>query len=82
MARALIGFGLNTWYFITADYAFGWSLEENASSAVKAAGGRVIGRSRHPLGTSNFGEFLTDLPRSQVPKSLRLRMPVATPLTQ
>jgi branched-chain amino acid transport system substrate-binding protein len=59
MARALVGFGLDTWYFITADYAFGWSLEENASSAIKAAGGRVIGRSRHPLDTSNFGEFLT-----------------------
>jgi branched-chain amino acid transport system substrate-binding protein len=59
MARALVGFGLDTWYFITADYAFGWSLEENASSAVKAAGGKVIGRSRHPLDTSNFSEFLT-----------------------
>jgi branched-chain amino acid transport system substrate-binding protein len=59
MARALVGFGLDTWYFITADYAFGWSLEENASSAVKAAGGKVIGRSRHPLDTGNFGEFLT-----------------------
>jgi branched-chain amino acid transport system substrate-binding protein len=59
IARAMVGFGLDTWYFITADYAFGWSLEQNASSAVQAAGGRVIGRSRHPLDTSNFGEFLT-----------------------
>src|SRR5215475_4977596 len=59
MARALVGFGLDTWYFITADYAFGWSLEENASFAVQAAGGRVIGRSRHPLDAGNFGEFLT-----------------------
>ncbi|MFZ1951921.1 MAG: ABC transporter substrate-binding protein [Pseudolabrys sp.] len=59
MARALVGFGLDTWYFITADYAFGWSMEENASSAVLSAGGKVIGRSRHPLDTNNFGEFLT-----------------------
>ena len=59
MARAMVGFGLDTWYFITADYEFGWSLEQNASSAVQAAGGRVIGRSRHPLNTSNFDEFLT-----------------------
>jgi len=59
IARAMVGFGLDTWYFITADYAFGWSLEQNASSAVQAVGGRVIGRSRHPLDTSNFGEFLT-----------------------
>ena len=44
MARALVGFGLDTWYFITADYAFGWSMEENASAAVKAAGGRVVGQ--------------------------------------
>jgi branched-chain amino acid transport system substrate-binding protein len=59
MARAMVGFGLDTWYFITADYVFGWSLEENASSAVQTSGGRVIGRSRHPLDTSNFSKFLT-----------------------
>jgi branched-chain amino acid transport system substrate-binding protein len=59
MARALVGFGLDTWYFITADYAFGWSLEENASSAVKAAGGKVVGQSRHSLNATDFSEFLT-----------------------
>jgi len=59
MARAMVGFGLDTWYFITADYAFGWSLEQNASSAVQKAGGRVFGQSRHPLDTSNFSKFLT-----------------------
>ena len=37
MARAMVGFGLDTWYFITANYAFGWSLEQDASSAVKKA---------------------------------------------
>jgi branched-chain amino acid transport system substrate-binding protein len=36
----------------------GWSLEQNASEAIEKAGGRVIGSSRHPLNTSNFGEFL------------------------
>src|SRR6516162_11474850 len=59
IARAMVGFGLDTWYFITADYAFGWSLEQDAGAAVQKAGGRVIGSSRHPLNTSNFGEFLT-----------------------
>jgi branched-chain amino acid transport system substrate-binding protein len=59
MARAMVGFGLDTWYFITADYTFGWSLEQNASFAVQQAGGRVVGQSRHPLDTSNFSEFLT-----------------------
>jgi branched-chain amino acid transport system substrate-binding protein len=59
MALAMVGFGLDTWYFITADYAFGWSLEREASAAVEKAGGRVIGRSLHPLNTNNFSEFLT-----------------------
>jgi branched-chain amino acid transport system substrate-binding protein len=59
MAPAMVGFGLDTWYFITADYAFGWSLEQDASAAIEKAGGRVIGRSRHPLNESDFSEFLT-----------------------
>jgi len=59
LARAMVGFGLDTWYFITADYAYGWALEQDASSAVQNAGGRVVGRSRHPLNTDNFNEFLT-----------------------
>ena len=59
VARAMVGFGLDTWYFITVDYAFGWALEQDASTAVEKAGGRVVGRSHHPLGTGNFSEFLT-----------------------
>src|SRR5215470_2075610 len=59
MAPAMVGFGLDTWYFITADYAFGWSLEADASAAVEKAGGRVIGRSRHPFNTNNFTPYLT-----------------------
>lgn len=59
IARAMVGFGLDTWYFITANYSFGWTLEQDASSAVKRAGGTVIGRSLHPLNTDNFGEYLT-----------------------
>lgn len=59
MAPAMVGFGLDTWYFITADYAFGWSLEQDASAAVEKAGGRVIGRTRHPLNAGNFTSHLT-----------------------
>ena len=59
MAPAMVGFGLDTWYFITADYAFGWSLEQDASAAVQKAGGRVIGRSRHPFNANNFTPYLT-----------------------
>ena len=59
IARAMVGFGLDTWYFITANYSFGWTLEQDASSAVKRAGGTVIGRSLHSLNTDNFSEYLT-----------------------
>ena len=59
VARAMVGFGLDTWYFITVDYAFGWSMEQNAGAAVEKAGGRVVGRSRHPIDTGNFSTFLT-----------------------
>ena len=44
--------------FITADYAFGWQLEQDASTAVERAGGRVIGHSRHPLNANSFLEHL------------------------
>ena len=59
IARAMVGFGLDSWYFITADYSFGWTLEQDASSAVKKAGGKVIGRSLHPFNTNNFNNYLT-----------------------
>jgi branched-chain amino acid transport system substrate-binding protein len=59
MAPAMVSFGLDTWYFITADYAFGWQLEQDASAAVEKAGGRVVGRSRHPFNTRDFSEHLT-----------------------
>ena len=49
IASAMVRFGLDTWYFITADYVFGWQLEQDASAAIERAGGRVIGHSRHPL---------------------------------
>jgi branched-chain amino acid transport system substrate-binding protein len=59
VARAMVGFGLDTWYFITVDYAFGKTLEQDASTAIEKAGGRVVGRSHHPLGAADFSEVLT-----------------------
>ena len=50
--------GGNTWFFITADYAFGHSLEKDTAEAVKAAGGKVLGQVRHPLNASDFSSFL------------------------
>jgi branched-chain amino acid transport system substrate-binding protein len=50
--------GGNTWFFLTADYAFGHSLEKDTAEAVKAAGGKVLGQVRHPLNASDFSSFL------------------------
>ncbi|WP_375776343.1 ABC transporter substrate-binding protein [Bradyrhizobium sp. ma5] len=58
VASALVKKGFDTWYFLTVDYAFGLSLEAEASKAVKAAGGKVVGAARHPLNTPDFSSFL------------------------
>jgi branched-chain amino acid transport system substrate-binding protein len=58
LAPTMVSFGLNTWFFITADYTFGWTLEQAASNAVTAAGGQVVGSARHPLSAGDFGPFL------------------------
>jgi branched-chain amino acid transport system substrate-binding protein len=58
IASAMVKFGLDTWYFVTADYAFGWQLEQDASLAIERAGGRVVGHSRHPLNAKSFVDYL------------------------
>ncbi|MCA1325704.1 ABC transporter substrate-binding protein [Herbaspirillum sp. alder98] len=50
--------GGKSWYFLTADYAFGTSLEKDTSEVVKSAGGTVVGQTRVPLATSDFSSFL------------------------
>jgi branched-chain amino acid transport system substrate-binding protein len=50
--------GGDTWFFITADYAFGHALERDTADAVKAAGGKVLGAVRAPLNTQDFSSFL------------------------
>lgn len=57
-AKAITQRGGKTWFFITVDYAFGHSLEKDASEMVKKSGGTVVGAVRHPLGTTDFGSFL------------------------
>jgi branched-chain amino acid transport system substrate-binding protein len=59
LAPTMVGFGLDTWFFITVDYAFGWSAEDLASKAASAAGGQVLGSIRHALNTPNFVPFVT-----------------------
>jgi branched-chain amino acid transport system substrate-binding protein len=58
LAKAAVADGRDTWFFITVDYAFGHSLEADASAAVRAAGGKVLGSVRHPLNTSDFSSYL------------------------
>jgi len=56
--NALTKAGGDTWFFITADYAFGYALERDTMNAVKAAGGTIIGSVRAPLGTADFSSYL------------------------
>jgi branched-chain amino acid transport system substrate-binding protein len=55
---ALVESGGDTWFFLTADYAFGYALEKDTSDIVKAKGGKVIGSVRIPLNSSDFSSFL------------------------
>ena len=55
---ALVKHGGTTWFFITADYAFGQALERDTAAAVKKAGGKVLGDVRVPLNTQDFSSFL------------------------
>ena len=56
--NALTKSGGDSWFFITADYAFGYALEQDTMAAVKAAGGKVLGAVRAPLGTADFSSYL------------------------
>lgn len=57
-AGALAKQGNKDWFFLTADYVFGMSLEKDATDVIKATGGRVLGSVRHPLAASDFSSFL------------------------
>jgi branched-chain amino acid transport system substrate-binding protein len=55
---AIVKQGGKNWYFMTADYAFGQSLEKDTAEVVKAGGGKVLGAVKHPLSASDFSSFL------------------------
>ncbi|AXA93234.1 ABC transporter substrate-binding protein [Massilia sp. YMA4] len=55
---AIVKQGGKNWYFMTADYAFGHSLEKDTADVVKAGGGKVLGAVKHPLSASDFSSFL------------------------
>jgi branched-chain amino acid transport system substrate-binding protein len=58
LARSVVRRGQNTWFFITVDYSLGYSLEADATNAVVASGGKVLGSVRHPLNTADFSSYL------------------------
>ena len=58
VARGVLDKGGKTWFFITADYAFGHDLEKQATDEILASGGKIVGGVRHPLGTNDFSSFI------------------------
>ncbi|GAC1332222.1 MAG: ABC transporter substrate-binding protein [Beijerinckiaceae bacterium] len=58
LGKALVAEGGKTWFFVTADYAFGKDLEKSAADAVEAAGGKVLGAARHPINNADFSSYL------------------------
>src|SRR4029078_6895615 len=62
---AVVKAGGKTWYFLTADYAFGHALERDVTTVVNANGGNVLGRARHPINTSDFSAFLIQAQASE-----------------
>ena len=56
--KAMVETGGDTWFFITADYAFGHSLEHDTAAVVEKKGGKVLGKVRHPINTADFSSFL------------------------
>jgi branched-chain amino acid transport system substrate-binding protein len=58
MARAMMGQGADTWYYISFDYALGAALERDSTAVLTSLGGRVLGSVKHPLGTTDFSSYL------------------------
>ncbi|MBN9043023.1 MAG: ABC transporter permease [Rhizobiales bacterium 62-47] len=58
VGSAIVKQGGDSWFFITADYLFGHSIERDTGDVVKAAGGKILGSARHPLNTADFSSFL------------------------
>jgi len=56
--KAVVKTGGDTWFFLTADYAFGYALERDTAAVVEANGGKVLGKVRVPLNTNDFSSFL------------------------
>jgi branched-chain amino acid transport system substrate-binding protein len=58
VGNAIVKAGVDTWFFITVDYAFGQAVERDTSDVVTAAGGKVVGSVKHPLNAADFSSLL------------------------
>jgi branched-chain amino acid transport system substrate-binding protein len=58
VGSAIVKNGGDSWFFLTADYVFGHSIERDTGDVVRAAGGKVVGSVKHPLNTADFSSFL------------------------
>jgi len=56
--KAMVKSGGDSWFFLTSDYTFGYALERDTAAVVKANGGKVLGKVRHPINTNDFSSFL------------------------
>jgi branched-chain amino acid transport system substrate-binding protein len=65
IVSALTKQGGDTWFFITVDYAFGLAVEADATSFIKAAGGKVLGSARHPLNSADFSSYVVQAQASK-----------------
>jgi branched-chain amino acid transport system substrate-binding protein len=75
-ATTILDQGGKTWFFLTADYAFGTQLQQSAERVVTAKGGKVLGAVRVPLGTTDFASYLLQAQNSGAPTSpIRSRRP-------
>lgn len=64
--QTIVKNGAKTWYYITADYAFGHSLENDGKRFIEAAGGKVVGSSRYPFPGTDFGSYILKAQASKV----------------
>ncbi len=64
LGRALVAGGSDTWFFVTVDYSFGYDLENETASVVKANGGKVLGHTRHPLDAPDLSAYMLQAQQS------------------
>jgi len=76
---AIVKTGGKTWFFLTADYAFGHALERDTEAVVLKNGGKVLGKVRHPFPSADFSSFLLQAQASKAPRYFRSGFTLRTP---